>query len=303
MRARTRIPYLCTMLIVVIAVACTATSAGWLLERIETRKENSRTVREFVDVRNCGTVEQKSIQCTAGASRDLTVGMSFGLVWTISGDVSSSLGIGFETGEELALPAPPEGFVYRYSIDKTFKVVTGNVLARSPSGSTRQYPYVFEANCRLEIVSRETLTCGEALRSTPTPSPTRSGSLRIIPLSTTEPTPNTTPEQAVRRYWELAEKGEYAVAWEMLSPGFRTRNMGQGFGAYVATMGDWMQTLCDIEVTSARLVSENGNTAKVNATIAFEIEPNCDDKDHNFDFYLNRSTDGVWLIDRVTEIR
>ena len=122
--------------------------------------ERTDVVTEIVEVRNCGSPEQKTTSCSAGTSNELNVSLSGGLqygegvVGSIGADVTTGLGIGRDSGESIELELPPSGSIYRYTIKKTYKVLAGKVLARSSSGKEQEAEYAFHASCSISILGK-----------------------------------------------------------------------------------------------------------------------------------------------------
>jgi hypothetical protein len=192
-----RVRFTALILVVLLASACRGMKAGvnetWTLVELVTEEERTDTVTDVIEVRNCGTVERKTVQCSTGTLNELTVslGVSFGgsagFEGSIDPGVSSSLGIGRDSGESLDLNSPPEGFVYRYPINKKYRVLAGEVLARSSTGDEQTTDYAFYANCSLRIETPETLTCEESDQAVPAgvekaPSAPQSRDYRMISL-------------------------------------------------------------------------------------------------------------------------
>jgi len=167
------------ILVVSLATACDGTKPAvgetWTLVELLTRGKRTDIVPEVVEVRNCGVAERKTVNCSAGTSNDLSVNLGGGVTFgggvegTISASVSSGLGLGRDSGESLALDLPPEGFIYRYTIEKTYRVLAGEVLARSSEGNEHRAPYAFHASCSIRIESREESPCTKAQAPTVTP--------------------------------------------------------------------------------------------------------------------------------------
>lgn len=180
-----------------ILVACLITACGsgtqaivnetWTLIELITKGERTDIVTEVVQVRNCGIAERKTVDCSAGTSNNLSVslggsvGAGTGFEGTIDASVSSGLGLGRDSGESLNLDLPPDGFIYLYTVNKKYSVLTGEVLARSTTGNERKATYAFHATCSLKIVSREMLTCVGDEKPAPT--------VIIVGTSTPYPTP------------------------------------------------------------------------------------------------------------------
>lgn len=161
----------CTLILaVLLTAACSGAVADetWTLVELLTQRERIYPRTELIEVRNCGVAERKTVDCSAGTSNDLSISLSGG-VGAIDAGVRSSLGLGRDSGESLDLDSPPEGFVYRYTVNKEFRVMAGEVLARSSAGNELRPTYAFHASCSLRIESQETLTCAEAEKPAPTP--------------------------------------------------------------------------------------------------------------------------------------
>ncbi|MFQ5615505.1 MAG: hypothetical protein ACE5GO_03490 [Anaerolineales bacterium] len=161
--------------------SCAGTQAGaaetWAMVELLTVGERTDRALETVEVRNCGVVEQKTTSCSAGTSNDLSVslGGSVGVsavgVGDISGEVSTDLGVGRDSGQSLELETPPEGYVFHYTINTEYHVKAGEVLARSSSGEEQTLSYTFHASCALRIEMRETLSCEAPPRPPPAAPP------------------------------------------------------------------------------------------------------------------------------------
>jgi len=165
--------------LVILTAACsemqTFANESWTLVELLQKRERIDNVLETIEVRNCGVVESKTVECSAGTSNELNVslGGSFGRGFSgsIEASVSTGLGIGRDSGESLDLPSPPDGVVYRYTVNKKYRVLIGDVLARSSAGREKTTGYTYHASCSLRIESVTTLTCAEADRPEPTQPP------------------------------------------------------------------------------------------------------------------------------------
>jgi TolB protein len=152
----------------------TAVNETWTILELMTQVERTDKGSEIVDVRNCGIAEQKVTSCSAGTSNNFSVslggGIKFGegLSGSIDTSVSTGLGIGRESGESLTLEAPPDGFIYRYTVNKEYHVITGQILARSSSGNEQRVDYAFRANCSITLVSQIQLGCTDIQTTPPT---------------------------------------------------------------------------------------------------------------------------------------
>lgn len=149
----------------------------WKLVKLVTAGEESQDViTEVVTVRNCGIPEHKGVECSAGTTNDLSIslggniGYQAGFSGSIDASVSTGLGIGRTSGQNLDLDEPPQNKVYKYTIEKIYKVLVGDVLAQSSNGTEQTIPYTFHASCNLELKEREELSCNQTLPPTQTPS-------------------------------------------------------------------------------------------------------------------------------------
>lgn len=136
--------------------------------------ENSSS--EIIEVKNCGIPVEISTDCSAGTSRDLSVTITSGDAigvssqFIIEGNVETSLGIGQQSGQSVTLPNPPSGNVYLYTIDKVYRIVNGEALARSSNGDEQVVNYKFHASCSINIVDRKQIGCTSEDFATATPS-------------------------------------------------------------------------------------------------------------------------------------
>ncbi len=182
-------------LLAILGAAC-AGANQWMITNLVSQSEQTQAISESALVRNCGAVEHKTIQCSAGTSNDISVsfGGSAGAGYdlfqgSLDSSVSSSLGIGRDNGESLELDAPPGGYVYIYNLDKLYRTISGEALAKSTYGTQQNAAYVFYSSCSLSIQSVQQLTCDEAARLVPTVS--------IKPQPAARPTTNPQPQNPV----------------------------------------------------------------------------------------------------------
>lgn len=143
----------------------TSVNETWSLITLLSSGEKNDDVIETVEVNNCGIPEPKVTECSAGTTNDLSftggLGGQVGVGGSVSlsGEVSSGLGIGKTSGENLSLEVPPDGQIYVYKIQKNFRVISGELLARSSEGDEEKVSYNFHASCSIHIVSRQTQSC------------------------------------------------------------------------------------------------------------------------------------------------
>ena len=130
---------------------------AWVLAEVVSGNNRTDKIEQVVEVSACNVVEQKSIECSAGTSSDLSIetGGNFGSVVNISASTGTSLGFTRDSVETLALESPPKGFVYRYIVIKEYNVLVGEALAISSSGQERKVAYAFQASCSLQVESQE----------------------------------------------------------------------------------------------------------------------------------------------------
>lgn len=125
--------------------------------------ENSST--EFVEVKNCGIPIEKTTDCSAGTSNDLNVtftgggALGVGSQFIIEGSVGTTLGIGQQSGQSVKLPIPLDGYIYTYTIEKVYQVVTGEALARSGDGDEQVVNFNFHANCSIDVIDKVQTSC------------------------------------------------------------------------------------------------------------------------------------------------
>ena len=175
-------------------------SSNWSLIELVTKGEQTNSAIVTVEVRNCGIVERKTHDCSAGTSNDLSVSLG-GNILAVNASINSGLGIGRNSGQSLSFDSPPEGFIYRYTVREEYRIATGDVKARSSSGAEQVANYSFRAGCSLKIESQEILACSgnasppqstkQIARPSDTPLPARRPTETPIPPPT--PVPDTRP--------------------------------------------------------------------------------------------------------------
>ena len=161
----------CVGILILHLTACTGTRAAgnetWTLIQIVTQGDRIDTFTDTVTVKNCGIVQPKTITCSAGTTKDLNVsiggGAEFGegAKFSIDGSVSTGLGIGRESGENVELEIPPDGFVYIFTVNKEYRVTAGELLAQSSSGEQKTANYNFNASCSIEVATKRQVSCSD----------------------------------------------------------------------------------------------------------------------------------------------
>lgn len=125
--------------------------------------EDSST--ETVEIKNCGIPIEKTTDCSAGTSSDLTLstngGGAFGVgtQFTVDAGVGATLGIGKESGQSVKLETPPDGFIYTYTVIKKYQVINGEAVALSSNQEEKVVNYSFHASCSIDIISKEQTRC------------------------------------------------------------------------------------------------------------------------------------------------
>lgn len=148
------------IVLLILVTACSGNDTAWTLVELLSKGEQVQTATVAVEVRNCGIVERKTHDCSAGTMNDLSVSLG-GSIGAIDASVGNSLGIGRNSGQSLNLDSPPEGFIYRYTVNEEYHVAIGNVRARSSTGQEQVASYTFHASCSLRIETRNVLACTE----------------------------------------------------------------------------------------------------------------------------------------------
>jgi hypothetical protein len=240
------------ILIVFLMSGCAGTKAvvneAWKVTKIVSSGEPDQNTSTFdVEVRNCcGLPEVKSASCSAGTSSslDISIGASYGVPGTVSIDpsVGASLGFNQEGGMEMALEPPPPGYVYLYTIEKTYIIETGLAEVVPSKGEKEEAEYRFTARCSLKAEDRQRFpwceeTCPLEPESLPTPD--------VVPTFTTMPTLTISPPKIANLVFCSEEcdgknsTKEYPDgAKKFLSIGnIRTFLTGQGTNGF----GRWME--------------------------------------------------------------
>ncbi len=194
------------------------TATSWRVVQLLSQEEQVESITEVRTVRHCGPiVEQKSISCIAGTSNELSFsiggsgGISLGAELTLDSSIGNALGLNRESGEQLDLPVPPDGSVYRYIVTTEYRVLNGEALAKSSSGEERNATYTFQATCTLRIESVEEAACPQPMAGTEN----ASGGEPTPEAGEASPTPDTTAllDQANQLY----QQGEFAQAVNIYS--------------------------------------------------------------------------------------
>lgn len=165
----------------------------WALIQLLTKGERADQSTEVVEVRNCGVPENKTTSCSAGTSNSLSVSGSLGgsiEVVNIQGGLGADLGIGRDSGESVDLETPPDGYIYRYTVNKEYRVIEGQAVAKSSGGKEETVNYNFHASCSIQIVSRDTQSCQGANNAAPLTPPQKNTSAPLnLPTSAALPAP------------------------------------------------------------------------------------------------------------------
>jgi hypothetical protein len=181
-----------------------AARESWTLVQILTTGERTETRTERVTVRNCRVPEFKTVECSAGTADNFslqlggTMGLNAGGELTFDPALITELGFDMSSGESMTLPTPPEGHIAYYTIEKTYQLISGEVLARSSNGDEEALRYAFQARCTQSIADDPyIIPCDGQSELSPTPEPTPT-SQPTEPLPTeTLPTEVPTPTPRV----------------------------------------------------------------------------------------------------------
>jgi hypothetical protein len=147
--------------------SCSSVNQTWKLVDIVTKGERTDAFTDVVVVKNCGIIQPKTITCTAGTTSDLSVSLGGGLEVgegakvSVDGSVSEGLGIGQEAGENVNLENPPDGYIYNFTIERQYRVESGNAIAQSTSGKKQTASYVFNASCSIQVISKQISNCSD----------------------------------------------------------------------------------------------------------------------------------------------
>lgn len=198
----------CAFLIALLCTGCGAAGAAresWTLIQILTTGERTETRIEQVAVRNCGVPEVKTVECSAGTADSFSVelggsvGVNAGGTIEFAPSLATELGFDLASVETLALPTPPEGYVAYYTIEKTYRLMAGQVLARSSHGDEESMQYAFQASCSQHVADMSLVSCENAivLTAPPTTAPVNTPSPDTpplpVPAHTSTPTHTPTP--------------------------------------------------------------------------------------------------------------
>lgn len=182
---------------------------SWTLMQILTTGERIETHVEKVAVRNCGISERKTVECSAGTASSFIVqlggsgGVSAGGEVTLDPALATELGVEQESGESLDLPPAPDGYIAHYTVEKTYRLLSGEVLAHSSRGAEKKMQYAFKASCSQRILDVNLVPCEDTTAvplseapptNTPTqPSPTDTLTATPRPMIKPSHTPTFVP--------------------------------------------------------------------------------------------------------------
>jgi serine/threonine protein kinase, bacterial len=103
----------------------------------------------------------------------------------------------------------------------------------------------------------------------------------------------TTPEQAVREYYDLINNRSYETAWQKLSPGYQQSRAKNGFkNSYLA----WWEEVDRVEINQASLISRGADRAKVNAELTY-YKKNGDITPESLQVFLVWDNSHGWIFD------
>ncbi len=120
------------------------------------------------------------------------------------------------------------------------------------------------------------------------------------PISISEPkppTPKTTPDKAVREYYELINQRQYEKAWNILTPTFQRIKPDNNYTNYIK----WWNSVDSVAITSIRIIEQTENKAIVDANIIYTMKNGRIWTDTSGVFTLILDANGKWLINDKTK--
>jgi len=101
-------------------------------------------------------------------------------------------------------------------------------------------------------------------------------------------------------YFDAVVRGDYASAWNNLTPAFKTKQHDDSLADF--TQGYQDMKLCDIEISDITIVTETSYYAKIAAHFVYKTGANC--VESGYDFYAHyywESSQNRWLLDGLTK--
>lgn len=297
-----------SLLLIISTSSCAGTQAAvsetWSLVELLSKGERTDVVPEIVEVRNCGSPERKTTNCSAGTSNDLSVslggGVQFGegVMGTIDAEVTTSLGIGRDSGESIELELPPSGFIYRYNINKTYRVLAGKVLARSSSGKEQEGEYAFHASCSITIQGRPEEEACENTKVEVTAKPMENSKQPVVPNVTEHPNnpSSTTPEQFIRDYFEAINNRQYEQTWAMLSDYFKENHAAKGLGGFQEYVDFW-DKVDSVEIILIRIDSQTASAVYIYVEAYYHYKNGTTTTGHTTYKLVKNAAGDLWLFD------
>ena len=142
---------------------------------------------------------------------------------------------------------------------------------------------------------------------TSTPLPTQEPTATLEP--TIEPTVTATPDTGPLRgqpsadflttYFDAILRGDYVSAWNNLTREFKINKHDASYANYVE--GYEKMNLCDIEISNAQVLFNNGSYAQIGAHYVYVIGDDCVGYPYDFVAHFNYDPDlNLWLLDGLT---
>ena len=119
----------------------------------------------------------------------------------------------------------------------------------------------------------------------------------VSKASTSSRLTSASPTEDLLFYWTAVSNGQYTVAWDRLSPGFKAITHGNDYGDY--EQGYQKMNVCSVQVKDVRLVEQTGNRATVSGHYTYRTGSACTVSTHTlvFELVYDASRD-AWLINR-----
>jgi serine/threonine-protein kinase len=124
------------------------------------------------------------------------------------------------------------------------------------------------------------------------PPPLPSFTPTLLPSPTT---PALAPDDFVRAYYQAINDRNYDQSWSMLSESFKERVNPTGFGPYT----DWWDTVARVDVLTAKIQSQNDQTASVTARLRYTYKDGRVAEDSAVYELVAAPTEFSWWIEAV----
>jgi hypothetical protein len=136
-----------------------------------------------------------------------------------------------------------------------------------------------------QSVPSSTTSSSTSSSTTETTTPTQSTQVKSSDTSSTSSATKPNPEQFIRDYYSNLNSRNYDAAWKGLSSDF------QGISGSFSDYSEWWDSVDEIELGSARLVSQDGNQAIVDANLTYVMKTGARSEDGRGRIYLAWNSD------------